>query len=231
MTNNDAFTEIANGSVKRQPCFSQIPAGKLLDDLKWVIRHSCFVNFCVCKFCKGLYFLCGYMWKKGIHCSLWTLFLERVVVSQSPGYCSRFRVVDSELENLELSLVSVIKELGDLEKFLHLSGPVSSLIQWRCWAGSSTTHPLVLSSIWVPSGHSKPQRNTLLTVSPCALGVDSCVSGMGSGTSDCPSPALMMNWSYLGPMRKSFILSPPYSFWWTMGFCTPGTRYGLDSGV
>ena len=58
------------------------------------------------------------------------------MVSQSPGYCSRFRVVgsrfrvvDSELENLELSLVSVIKELGDLEKLLHLSGPVSSLIQ------------------------------------------------------------------------------------------------------
>ena len=37
--------------------------------------------------------------------------------------------MDSELENLELSLVSVIKELGDLEKLLHLSGPVSSLIQ------------------------------------------------------------------------------------------------------
>lgn len=146
-------------------------------------------------------------------------------------YCSRFGVVDSELENLELSLVSVIKELGDLEKSLHLSGPVSSLTQWRRWAGSSTTHPLVLSSIRVPSGRSKPQRNTLLTVSPCALSVDSCVSGMGSGTSDCPSPALMMNWPYLGPMKKSFILSSPFSFWRTMGFCTPGTRYGLDSGV
>ena len=45
-------------------------------------------------------------------------------------YCSRLGVVDSELENLELSLVSVIKELGDLEKSLHLSGPVSSSVQW-----------------------------------------------------------------------------------------------------
>lgn len=60
--------------------------------------------------------------------------------------------------------------------------------------------------------------------------MDSFTSRIRFGISECPSPVLMMNWSYLGPIRKSFLLSPVYSFDnpWTsavQGQCKNWFRY------
>lgn len=102
-------------------------------------------------------------------------------------------------------------------------------IKWRHWAGSFPVSLLTLSSIEFPSWSVWTTEEHFLGSLP-ARPMGSFTSRIGFGVLNGPSAVLIVNWSYLRPIRKSFILSPLYSFdnhglLWSMGSVRIDTGY------